>query len=140
MNGGDLVIWRDDDVSGGEGTINPEELVYIETDNNRIRMMNFLNCPSWLQTYEVSLVWFQDSSLKTTFMDNCDEEYVVLVPECSNVQFQFDDSPPLSKYVNVSFEITENDRIREYHVDSALRCWAGHLLDSAGTSLISDDD
>lgn len=137
---GDLVIWRDDDVSGGEGKINTEEIVYIETGSNRIRIMNFSNCPSWLRTFQVRLPWLQDTWIKNTLMVYCDEEYVVVVPECSNVQFQFDASPPQSQFVNISFEITENDRVREYHIDNTLRCWAGHLLNSDGTDLVSDDD
>jgi prepilin-type N-terminal cleavage/methylation domain-containing protein len=140
VSNGELVIWRNDDVSGGKGQINPEELVFIETDNDRIRMMNFSNCPEWLITFQIRLNWLQDSWIKTTLMDYCDEEYVVVVPECDNVQFQFDASPPQSKFVNISFELTENDIVREYHIDSVLRCWAGHLLNSDGTDLISDDD
>jgi len=137
---GDLVIWRDDDVSGGEGIINPGELVYIETDSNRIRTMDFSSCPSWLQTFQVRLSWLGDSWIKTTLMAYCDEEYVVVIPECSNVQFQFDDSPPQSQFVSISFELTENGIARQYHIDSALRCWAGHLLNATGTDLVGDDD
>ena len=140
LNGGELVIWRDDDVSGGEGLINPEELVFIETAGDRIRMMNFSSCPSWLTTYQIRLGWLQDSWLKTTLESYCDEEYVVVVPECSNVQFQFDESPPQSEFVNISFELTENDTVRQYHIDSALRCWAGHLLNADGSDLVNDDD
>jgi hypothetical protein len=62
------------------------------------------------------------------------------MPECSNVQFQFDAPPPQSRFVNISFELTENGLVREYHIDSALRCWAGHLLNAAGNDLTSDDD
>jgi len=147
-NGGDLVIWRDDDVSGGEGIINPEELVYIETDSNRIRMMDFSNCPSWLRTSEIHLNELQDSGIKTTLMAYCDE--VEVISECSNVQFKLfssdyaeiteDEEVANSRFVNISFELTENDMVRQYHIDSALRCWAGHLLNDTGTDLVSDDD
>jgi len=137
---GDLVIWRDDDIPGGEGQINPGELVYIETDSNRIQLLDFPSSPSWLETLQISLSWFQDSWLKTTLKTNCDEQYVVAVPECSNVQFRFDAAPPRSKFVNISFELTQNGSVREYHIDSALRCWAGNLLNETGTDLTSDDD
>lgn len=140
MNGTDLVIWRDDDVPGGEGQINAEELVYIETDNNRIRIMEFSNCPSWLKTFSVRLIWLQYAWIKSTLMVYCDEEYVVMIPECSNVQFQFDESPPQSRFVNISFNLTEDNKDRQYDIDSSLRCWAGHLINAAGTDLVTDDD
>ena len=140
MNGTDLVIWRHDDVPGGEGQINPDELVFIETDSDHIRIMTFSNCPSWLTTYLVCLSWLQDTWIKTTLMSYCDEDYVVVIPECSNVQFQFDASPPQSRFVSISFDLTENGITRHYDIDSSLRCWAGHLIDAAGTDLITDDD
>ncbi len=140
VNATDLVIWRDDDVPGGEGQINPDELVFIETDSRYIRIMEFSNCPSWLTTYLVRLSWLQDTWIKTTLMSYCDEDYVVVIPECSNVQFQFDASPPQSQFVSISFDLTENGITRHYDIDSSLRCWAGHLIDTAGTDLITDDD
>ena len=146
-NGGDLVIWRNDNVSGGENKIDPGEIVYIELDNNRIRILDFPSCPSWLVNafrqplFQASLLgWLQDSWIKTTLMAYCDEEYVVVVPECSNVQFLFDDSPPQSQFVNISFELTENGVVRQYHIDSALRCWAGHLLNEDADGLVEIDD
>ena len=140
VNGGDLVIWRDDNVSGGEGQINTEELVYIETSNNRIRIMEFSSCPSWLKTFQIRLDWLKYTWIKTTLMVYCDEDYVVVIPECNNVQFQFDASPPQSKFVNISFNLTENNEVRQYDIDSSLRCWTGHLVNASGTDLITDDD
>ncbi|MBN2312311.1 MAG: type II secretion system protein [Sedimentisphaerales bacterium] len=140
VNGTDLVIWRDDDVPGGEGWINAEELVYIETDNNHIQIMEFSNCPTWLKTFSIRLDWLKYDWIKTTLMDNCDEDYVVMIPECSNVRFQFDASPPQSQFVNISFNLTENNKVRLYDIDSSLRCWAGHQVNTAGTDLIPDDD
>ena len=140
VNGTDLVIWRDDKVSGGEGRINPDELVFVETDSNRIRIMEFSNCPSWLRTFSIRLDWLQYDWIKTTLMAYCDEDYVVMIPECSNVQFQFDASPPQSQFVNISFNLTENNKVRQYDIDSSLRCWAGHLVNTTGTDLVTDDD
>ena len=41
VNANELAIWRADDTPGGEGQINAGELAYVETDNNRIRLMDF---------------------------------------------------------------------------------------------------
>jgi prepilin-type N-terminal cleavage/methylation domain-containing protein len=139
---GDLVIWRDDDVPGGKDQINIEEIVYIEKDNNQIRILDFPNSPSWLSSSlePLGIDWIQSDWLKTMLKTYCDEETVVAVPECNNVQFQFDASPPRSKFVSISFELTENGSARQYQIDGALRCWAGHLLNAASTDLTSDDD
>ena len=147
VKNGDLVIWRDDNTPGGEDKIDPGELVYIETDNDRIRILDFPTCPSWLvgalqkPTVQIRILYMLgDSWIKTTLMAYCDEQYVVAIPECSNVQFLFDASPPQSKFVNISFELTENGSIRQYHIDSAIRCWAGHQISADGRGIIDDDD
>ena len=56
------------------------------------------------------------------------------------MQFQFDESPPQSRFVNISFDIVENGSVHQYQINSALRSWAGNLLDEWGTGLVSDDD
>ncbi len=60
---------------------------------------------------------------------------VVLIPRCSNVQFRFDEPslpPTKRKFVSISFELVENDIVRQYQINAALRGWAGHLLDADG--------
>ena len=64
----------------------------------------------------------------------------LLIPECSNIQFQFDESPPQSRFVSITFELTEDGTVRQYEIDCALRSWAGNLLDLTGTEIIIDDD
>ncbi len=68
---------------------------------------------------------------------------VVLIPQCSNVQFRFDDStlPVMKrKFVSISFDIVENGATRRYEISAALSGWAGNLLNAAGTAIVSDDD
>jgi prepilin-type N-terminal cleavage/methylation domain-containing protein len=149
--GNDLVIWKADD-NPDNNKIDVLELAYIDTGNNtdQIRILEFSTCPDWekywfgeylyernLQIYALQLDW-----LKDYFVSRCQETYIQLVPECSNVQFQLDNEerPPLSRFVNISFDITENGSVHQYQIDSALRSWAGNLLNDAGDSLVSDDD
>jgi hypothetical protein len=63
-----------------------------------------------------------------------------LVPECNNVRFRFDRPPPQSKFVDISFELTEDGITHEYRIDSTLRNRAGNLLNSAANEIVSDDD
>ena len=67
---------------------------------------------------------------------------IEVIPECNNAQFSFDnpDSPPNSRFVNISFDLTENGTVRQYHIDSAIRCWAGHQISADGRGIIDDDD
>jgi prepilin-type N-terminal cleavage/methylation domain-containing protein len=66
------------------------------------------------------------------------EDPVFIVPACSNVQFIFNEAPPRSKNMNIKFEMTENNIIRQYQIDAGLRSWAGNLLN--GSNIVSDDD
>ena len=138
VNANELAIWRADDTAGGEGRINAGELVYIEIDNNRIRLMDFSGVPAALET--VPLALDQLEGLKPSLMSNCTESYAVLVPDCSNVDFGFIPAlPPRSRFVTISFEILENNVVRRYQINAALRGWARHLLDS-NDDIVSDDD
>ena len=68
---------------------------------------------------------------------------VVLIPQCSNVQFRFDEPllPPMKrKFVSISFDLVENGATRQYQISAALRGWAGNLLSADGQSVVGDDD
>ncbi|MDD5064307.1 MAG: type II secretion system protein [Phycisphaerae bacterium] len=68
---------------------------------------------------------------------------VVLIAQCSNVQFQFDEPSLLvmkRKFVSISFDIVEDIATRRYQINAALRGWAGNLLNTAGDAVASDDD
>ncbi len=129
--GSDLRIWRADD--NGDRQINVNELVYIEAgpEKNYLRLCEF---PS----SDTSVVALSDVAALAP--DAYGVTYVILIPQCSNVQFLVDAAPPQSKFVGISFDIAENRVVRHYQICSALRGWAGNLLNQSGDSLISDDD
>jgi prepilin-type N-terminal cleavage/methylation domain-containing protein len=127
--GGELAVWRSDD---GDGQININELVYIErgTENDYLRLCEF---PS-TDTSPVNL-----GDIETLSTGGYDVTYVPLIPQCSNVQFSLDVLPPQSRFVSISFDIVQNDIVRQYQISAALRGWAGNLLDGSG-NIVSDDD
>jgi prepilin-type N-terminal cleavage/methylation domain-containing protein len=129
--GNDLAIWRADD--NGDGQININELVYIEkgADSNYLRLCVF-------PLSATSLVNLSD--IETLATSGYSVTYVPLIPQCSNVKFQFDVSPPNSKFVSISFDLVENGVARQYQISTALRGWAGNLLNEAGDAIVSDDD
>jgi prepilin-type N-terminal cleavage/methylation domain-containing protein len=134
INECDLAIWRADD--NGDGHINAPELVYIETGSGKdyIRLVEFPADSNGL----ISPVSIQDGSARTWLKTLCQERYTVMVPQCSNVAFSVDDQPLKTRFATVSFDLKENGVINHYQIGSALRSWAGYLLD--GNNIVSDDD
>ena len=129
--GGDLAVWRADD--NGDGQVNINELVYIERGTGRdyLRLCEF---PS----SDTSLVNLSD--IDTLSTSDYVVTYVSLVPQCSNVEFGFDAAPPNSRFVNIVFDVLENDIVHQYQISAVLRGWAGNLLDGSGNNIVSDDD
>ena len=68
-----------------------------------------------------------------------DIEYVKLLPECRNVDFKFDVLPPYSMFLSISFETRENELVRKYRIDAAVRSSRINLLDES-RKIVSDDD
>jgi prepilin-type N-terminal cleavage/methylation domain-containing protein len=130
-NSNDLAIWRADD--NEDKQININELVYIErgSDRNYLRLCEF-------PLSEASPVNLSD--IKTLATSNYSVTYVPLIPQCGNVEFQFDALPPRSRFVSISFDLVENGIAHHYQISTALRGWAGHLLNEAGDAIVSDDD
>ena len=128
---GDLAIWRAD--NNGDGQININELVYIErgVGGDYLRFCEF-------PLSDASIVNLSD--IQTLSTSSYSVTYILLVPQCTNVQFSFDVVPPYSRFVSISFDVLENGIIRQYQINTSLRGWAGNLLDAGGNNIVSDDD
>lgn len=134
----DLAVWQSDDDSDSQIDVN--ELTYIQkgSASNYLRLCQFPS--SATGTVALGTILSPDDYTDTT--------YVNLIPQCSNVQFILRDengadstvSPPLTKFVSVTFNLTENGVSHQYQISTALRCWAGNLLNSTATAIVSDDD
>jgi prepilin-type N-terminal cleavage/methylation domain-containing protein len=129
--GDDLAVWRADD--NGDGQININELVYIEkgAGSNYLRLCVF---PS-SDTSPVNL-----GDVETLATGGYSVTYMSLIPQCSDVRFQFDAAPPRSRLVNISFNLAENEIAHQYQISAALRGWSGNLLNEADDAIASDDD
>jgi len=122
----DLAVWRADDDNDAQIDLN--EIVYIRKgpDSN------------YLHLYE-----FPSSSEGTVSLDTMPApigDDIRLVPECSNVEFLTDAEPPNTKFVSISLDLVENNVVRPYQINAALRGWAGNLLSADGQSIVGDDD
>ena len=131
-SGDDLVIWRADD--NGDGQINVNELTYIGAGAGR----DYIRLYECSNVSEVGLSEI-DSVGTSWWLGYYDSDaYVGLIPQCNNMQFQFDVSPPDTEFVSISFDLVENEAVRRYQINAALRGRAGNLLD--GGEIVSDDD
>ena len=134
--GDDLAVWRADD--NGDGQININELVYIERGPNQdhLQLCEFPSSDS----SAINLSTIGELGTNWWLAYSSDINYTLIMPQCSDVQFRFDVSPPGSRFVSISFDLAENNTVRQYQISAGLRGWAGHLLNEAGDSLVSDDD
>jgi len=135
--GDDLAIWRVDD--NNDGKINPTELVYIEAgqSRDRLQLLDF----SWAMSWDLTLSELADTNTKDALMLACTPRQIVVVPQCSNIQFTgLEAVVPRSTFVSISFDLAENNTTHRYQINASLRSWAGNLLNDTGDSIVSDDD
>ena len=135
---GGIALWTGD--NNNNGRINGSELVYIETDaaGEVLRLLVFI-----LQDDELDISvtaeeirngiarnkLFDVSQEKQYYTDeNYIYRYISVLPECSNVQLTLDWS---GTFVNIMFDLTENNTTTTYQICATLRCSADHLLNPA---------
>lgn len=134
--GDDLAVWRDDD--NQDGQINPSELVYIEAtgDRNCLRLLEFPDADVW----NIQLSDIGNTATKQNLIASCQERRIELISQCSDVQFSLSTAAPQTKLVSILFKLTENNAAQDCQISAMLRGWAGNLLDSSGTEIVSGDD
>ena len=116
-----IVLWTGDD--NNDGLINGSELVYVLTTGQSLRLLDFPG-----QNLSVTIDDIKTGAGKTALINNTDERYMTILPECGNVQFNLTGGT----FVNILFDLTENGITNTYQICARLRCSAQHLLNSAG--------
>ncbi len=129
-----LGVWRADD--DGNDEINIEEAVYVNkgAQGDRLEFLEASAPGNPVLSANFGALISQLTTPPET------QESTILVPQCSNVQFVTDATPPYTRSVSISFDIEENGVTHHYQINTTLRAWAGNLLDSSGNFIISDDD
>lgn len=136
---GRVSLWQGD--FNGNNMINPNEIIYIESGDRRsyVRLVEF--DPDGLYTnFSVSIFDIQNGNFYSTFAGKGLAKYTTFMPVCNKVQFTTDANPPFAKRLIASFYLTENGITRSYQINSALRGWAGNLINSSGMLVTHDDD
>jgi len=128
-----LGVWRAD--GNGDGQINADEVVYVSKGpgGDCLQFIEFLDESN--PTYSVL-----GTIIQALLSSGFSEEYTTLIPECSNVQFVTDVSPPQNRSVSIFFDLEESGVTHSYQIETTLRAWAGHLLDGSGELVSVDDD
>ena len=143
--GDDIVIWKADN-NPANGMIDILEIAYIEAGVNRnyIKLLEFTNCSetteSQFQANVSPIAYLDQGANKNALKIKCDYSQISLIPECSNVSFVFDEAAPWTKFVSISFNLHEGNEINNYQINMSLRSWAGYLLNSDGTDIVSNDE
>jgi len=133
--GNDLVLWKADE--NGDGRINVNELVYIEAGDNLDKLQL---CCFDSSADEVAFGSLALSTTKADLIAAYDPAYKTLLPDCSNVAFTVDSTPPWTNTLTVGFDLTEEGRVCRYEISATLCAWAGHLLDDSGALVTTGDD
>ncbi len=131
----EIAIWQSDNNS--DEKINIGELVYIEwgAGKDHLRLCTF---PSENNAaIAISSIRALSTNWWTTYSSDID--YVDLLPECSNVDLKFDVFPPYSGFLNIVYDIVENNTVRQYQINAAVRSKKSNLLNTSGV-IVSDDD
>lgn len=133
-----IAVWANDD--NGDDCINPGELVYIDSgsDGHTIRLLEFA-CSGSAAAAKLSIADIKSGHALLWLKDRATWNYTTLIDGCDSVNFSVDTAAPFSKRVTLTFSVNTKGIARTYQIDTALRCWAGRLLDKDG-NLRSDDD
>jgi len=110
-----IALWTGDE--NNDGLINGSELVYIETDaaGEALRLLDFPG-----QSQSVTIGEIEAGTAKTDLINNTDERDMNLLPECSGVQLNLTGGT----FVNIMFDLTENNTTTTYQICATLRCSA----------------
>jgi prepilin-type N-terminal cleavage/methylation domain-containing protein len=130
----DVAIWRADD--NDDGKINIGELVYIEAgpDRDHLRICEFTSSDSTA----INLGSINSFANNWWSVYCSDVDYTVIVPECSDVQLNLDVLPPQSGFVGITFNIVENNIVRQCQITGKVRGPAINQLNEG--DITSDDD
>ena len=132
FNDGDLGIWQADE--NEDGSININEMVYVQP----VETENCIKVCSFDSATNPSIGLGQSQTLNKA---GYSPVYTEILSGCSNISFDLHgQSPPATKRVTLSFELSINDIRNYYEITATLRAHAGHLLDESGTMIVSDDD
>ncbi len=111
-----MAIWRADD--NADGVINVNEMITLSWEAGE---------DMWLNEYysatnkEIILGSITSGSGTNWIKVSYDCTSVRVIPQCSNVEVVFDEDPPETRFVGISFDLLEREDTKHYQVNATLR-------------------
>ena len=112
VNSDYVIIWRAD--INNDKLFNNNERIYIQKYGEGLRLLEF---DSW------------GNPIST-----------MLIPQCSNIEFEIDREPMRTQRLTISFDLVEGGVSSRYQINTAMRSKVEHLLDESGSFILTDDD
>ncbi len=133
---GDVVIWKNDD--NKDGKVNVNEIVILEKGNfsSKLNILQY-------HTTNNERVFLNDIkyyNIKSILNNNYDFNRVTFLKNCRNINFYFDQWPPYTERMGISYEMKEGSTWNKYHLRLYLRAYSKDILNYDGSQLINDDD
>jgi len=112
-----IAVWRDDE--NDDEKININELVFIDRgpERNYIKLIEYS---------DASIVDFGEVIIPNPGWNN---NTIILIEECTDVEYHVDLAAPETNFLTISFDISEDSGIQHYQLSSRLRCRADYLID-----------
>ena len=131
----ELAIWRSD--YNKDGHINVNELVFLDCTaaHDRLNMVRSNSADNPV-TFSGGILSVSQADVMNSYAGVSQP----LLSECGSVRFACDVAPPSTRRVTISFELTQDNVVRQFEIEATLRAWAGHLLNNTADGLVTEDD
>ncbi len=124
-------LWTGD--ANDDGLINASELVYVEPDGSG-QSLQLLEFPGQGQSYSISDI--EAGTARDALIAGGNERVTILLADCTNSQFTVNGS----KFVNIAFDLTENNITSYYQICATMMSSADNLIGPGGALVSGDDD
>ena len=133
-----LAIWQSD--LNNNGKIESNELIFLKTnDAKTILQLKLYGLIPGNENWTTTIANVQSTNAERFLDLNCDDRPVYnILPVCSNLSFNVDKDPPLTRTVTLSFDL-EMEGPQRHYLTYTLSAGAYHLL-STTNALVTDDD
>ena len=126
-----VALWTGD--ANDDGLINASELAYVEPDGSG-QSLQLLEFPG--QSQSVSISDIESGTARDDLVATGNERVTVLLSDCSDIQFTVNGS----RFVNIAFEMTENNITSYYQICATMISSADNLIGPGGALVSGDDD
>jgi len=126
-----VALWTCD--PNDNGFINASELIYVEPDTSG-QALQLLEFPDQVQSFSISNI--ESGTARDDLVATGNARVTILLADCTNIQFTVNGS----KFVNIAFDLTENNITSHYQICATMISSADNLIGLGGALVSGDDD